>query len=258
MRVQIDESWCDDQAFCVEHGGGVEWCLADPRDYATGNTELSNNNTNQPYSMHPHGVFYNKDSEGSPYRDGTSGKDKADDGVASGQTHEYVWQVPDRAGPGPMDGDTVMWMYHSHVEEVKDPNTGLMGPMIVTARGKAKADGSPSNIDREILTMFAQMHEEDSWYAARNMPTLMKDEPTGRFPPQQSFYPYFVTFSINGLWQPAAQGGHAQERTTGPLVRLLWHERLRCAHAALARERRHHQSDAHRRGMGRADADDHR
>lgn len=157
------------------------------------------NNANQPYSMHPHGVLYNKDSEGSPYSDGTSGKDKADDGVPPGGTYEYVWQVPDRAGPGPMDGDTVMWMYHSHVEEVKDPNTGLMGPMIVTARGKAKPDGSPSTIDREILTMFAQMHEEDSWYMPKNLPTLMKDEPTARFPPSQSFYPYFVTFSINGF-----------------------------------------------------------
>jgi FtsP/CotA-like multicopper oxidase with cupredoxin domain len=34
-----------------------------------------------PASIHPHGVFYEKDSEGAPYNDGTSGKDKADDAV---------------------------------------------------------------------------------------------------------------------------------------------------------------------------------
>ena len=57
------------------------------------------NNAKRPYSMHPHGVFYNKDSEGAPYEDGTSGADKADDGVPPGGTHKYTWQVPERAGP---------------------------------------------------------------------------------------------------------------------------------------------------------------
>ena len=39
------------------------------------------NNGDRPYSIHPHGVFYDKNSEGVPYNDGTSGSDKADDGV---------------------------------------------------------------------------------------------------------------------------------------------------------------------------------
>ena len=34
-----------------------------------------------PTSMHPHGVFYDKASEGAPYADGTSGARKADDAV---------------------------------------------------------------------------------------------------------------------------------------------------------------------------------
>ena len=29
------------------------------------------NNASRPYSMHPHGVFYNKDSEGAAYADGS-------------------------------------------------------------------------------------------------------------------------------------------------------------------------------------------
>ena len=53
-----------------------------------------------PASVHPHGVFYEKDSEGAPYNDGTSGADKADDAVPPGGRHTYVWQVPERAGPG--------------------------------------------------------------------------------------------------------------------------------------------------------------
>jgi len=156
------------------------------------------NNGDHPYSMHPHGVFYNKDSEGAPYQDGTSGKDKADDGVPPGGTYTYTWEVPERTGPGPMDPSSVMWMYHSHVDEVKDPNTGLMGAMIVTARGKAKPDGSPRDVDRELVVMFAQTHEEDSWYFLKNVKVADNPMPA---PPglSQNFYPYFVTFSLNGF-----------------------------------------------------------
>ena len=160
------------------------------------------NNGKQPYSVHAHGVFYNKDSEGAPYEDGTSGADKADDGVPPGGTHRYTWQVPERAGPASGDMNSVMWMYHSHVDEHRDPNTGLMGPMIVTARGQAKPDGSPRDVDREFVVMFVQNHEEDTWHAERNLPASIATEPA--LPvlltpfSATATYPYFVRFSING------------------------------------------------------------
>src|SRR5579862_2614651 len=93
------------------------------------------NNATRPYSMHPHGVFYEKASEGSVYDDGSSAADKANNVVAPGETHTYTWQVPERAGPGPADGSSIVWLYHSHVNEQRDVNTGLVGPIIVTARG---------------------------------------------------------------------------------------------------------------------------
>ena len=126
------------------------------------------NNGTHPYSMHPHGVIYDKDSEGAPYADGTSGRDKADDGVPPGGTHVYLWPIPERAGPGPMDGTSVMWMYHSHVDEMLDVNAGLIGPMIITARGKAKADGSPLDVDREFMVIFAEFDENTTWYTKEN------------------------------------------------------------------------------------------
>ena len=46
-------------------------------------------------------------------------------------------------------------MYHSHVDEHKDINAGLMGPMIITAPGKSRPDGSPVDVDREFVTMQA-------------------------------------------------------------------------------------------------------
>src|SRR5262249_41189476 len=86
---------------------------------AVGDTiELVFKNTmDRAVSVHPHGVFYDKRSEGSAYNDGTRGEDEADDTIAPGQIYTYTWRVPERAGPGPMDGSSVLWMYHSHVDE---------------------------------------------------------------------------------------------------------------------------------------------
>lgn len=115
-----------------------------------------------PTSVHPHGVFYAKDSEGAPYDDGTSGSDKADDGVLTGLAHTYTWKVPPRAGPGPGDGSSVMWMYHSHTDEIRDVYAGLMGPMVVTRAGMARADGSPKDVDREVFENFFIDNESQS------------------------------------------------------------------------------------------------
>jgi len=133
------------------------------------------NNTGFPTSMHPHGVFYRKDSEGAPYNDGTSGSDKADDAVPPGDSHTYIWQVLERSGPGPMDGSSVAWMYHAHTDEPRDTNAGLIGPLIITRRGSANPDGSPNDIDREFVTVFTVFDENTSHYLLDNV-----DRFTGR------------------------------------------------------------------------------
>jgi hephaestin len=146
--------------------------------------------------------LYDKASEGVPYNDGTNGRDKADDGVPPGATHTYVWPVPERAGPGPMDGSSVMLMYHSHVDEVRDINTGLFGPIIVTARGKARPDGSPNDVNREIIASYMQVEEQDSWLAKDNLPSPDSMRVLGPRPNpslRQEGYPWYVKFSINGF-----------------------------------------------------------
>ena len=131
------------------------------------------NKTRQRVSMHPHGVFYNKDSEGAPYADKSGAKDRGDDGVPQGGTHVYTWPVPDRAGPGSGDPNSVFWMYHSHTHEVFDVNSGLVGPMIVNARGQSKTDGTPKGIDRELVVAFAEVDENNSHYLVENMKQYM-------------------------------------------------------------------------------------
>jgi len=131
------------------------------------------NNARFPFSVHPHGVFYEKDSEGAPYDDGTWGADTADDAVPPGGMHTYTWGVPERAGPGPMEGSSVLWMYHSHVDEPGDTNAGLIGPMVVTAKGMGGADLRPRDVDREFVNMFTVFDENTSPYIDYNIITYV-------------------------------------------------------------------------------------
>jgi hypothetical protein len=131
------------------------------------------NNATKSYSLHPHGVFYNKDSEGSMYDDGTSGADKEDDSVPPGRTHLYTWQVPERAGPGPGDPSSLVWLYHSH--STKDVESGLVGAIIITKRGMAGADGKPKDVDREFISLYMFFDENVSWYLDHNIETYTSD-----------------------------------------------------------------------------------
>ena len=133
------------------------------------------NNATRPYSMHPHGVFYEKGSEGSVYDDGSSAADKANSVVPPGETHTYNWQVSERAGPGPADGSSVVWLYHSHVNEQRDVNSGLIGPIIITAKGMAGPDGRPKDVDREFINLFLIFDENVSWYLDHNIQTYTTD-----------------------------------------------------------------------------------
>ena len=111
--------------------------------------------------MHPHGVFYDKDSEGAPYNDGTARRTtRRTTPSRRGGTHTYTWEVPERAGPGPNDGSSVMWMYHSHTDEVGDTYAGLMGPMDDhRARAWRARTAAPKDVDREVFVLFSVMDE---------------------------------------------------------------------------------------------------
>ena len=155
------------------------------------------NNASRPYSIHPHGVRYAKSSEGAPYNDGTSGADKADDAVDPGRTVTYTWEVPPRAGPAAHDGQSVMWMYHSHTDEIKDTNTGLMGPMIIYPDGALRADGSVVGIDREFVAVFSVMNENESHYLDDNVQRFA-GAPDTVDPEDPDFQESNLMHSING------------------------------------------------------------
>lgn len=107
------------------------------------------NRSNSSNSMHPHGLRYDKNSEGSMYSPAGLGAE-----VPTTGRFTYRWIADTMSGPGPNDVSSKVWMYHSHVEEHLEVNAGLIGPIIVTARGKARDDGSAKDVDRELVALF--------------------------------------------------------------------------------------------------------
>lgn len=134
------------------------------------------NNATHPYGMHPHGVLYQKDSEGADYSGSSSGN-MEDRGacIAPGATHTYTWSVPDRAGPGPADPSSLFWLYHSHCNELRDVAAGLFGGLVITRRGMARADGTPRDVDEGFVTIYIAINENESWYLDDNIKAHIPD-----------------------------------------------------------------------------------
>jgi FtsP/CotA-like multicopper oxidase with cupredoxin domain len=154
------------------------------------------NNATQAYSMHPHGVSYSRDSEGTPYAD----TNMAGAGlVPPSQTRTYIWNVPERAGPGESDGSSVVWLYHSHNWEPKDVNAGLIGPMVITRRGMARPDGSPKDVDREFAMLFMLIDENQSHYLQHNIDAYTQE-------PQSVDKREFALSDVHGNFHGAGHG----------------------------------------------------
>lgn len=106
------------------------------------------NNAEKPYSMHPHGLEY----------------DKYNEGIASvnpGESFTYEWKVTEQSLPSKAEGGSKLWIYHSHVDSVQDVYDGLMGPIIVTKAEFANEDGTPSDVDKEFVNMYFVFDESE-------------------------------------------------------------------------------------------------
>jgi len=119
------------------------------------------------FSMHPHGLKYDKDSEGSYH--GTvsdqlqSVKNSGQPGpaffgrgaaVGYGGRFTYVWYCDESSGPLPSEPSSKGWLYHSHVSTGTEINLGLEGFIIVTDPKRARPDGTPNDVDREMAALF--------------------------------------------------------------------------------------------------------
>ncbi len=108
------------------------------------------NRSGQPLSMHPHGVQYDKDSEGA-YFPPAPGKGAA---VGPGATFTYVWHLDEESAPLPTEPSSKVWLYHSHVSGDSEVNLGLVGCIIVTDPKRARPDATPVDVDREMAALY--------------------------------------------------------------------------------------------------------
>ena len=109
-----------------------------------------------PFSVHAHGVKYDEASAGVHP-------------VQQGQTFTYTWEVDPRAGPQPGEPSSKLWLYHSHVNEQRDVAAGLLGPMLISAKGTLKPDGTPRDADREFVVILYTIDEQQSPYLDDNI-----------------------------------------------------------------------------------------
>lgn len=112
------------------------------------------NRARAPYSIHPHGLRYTKDHEGAFYSPAGAGG-----AVPPRGRFTYTWTVDEASGPGLAGPSSIVWWYHSHVNEPVETNLGLLGPIIVTARGRARPDATPVAVDREFVLLFIIFNE---------------------------------------------------------------------------------------------------
>ncbi|XP_051902773.1 ferroxidase HEPHL1 isoform X2 [Hippocampus zosterae] len=152
------------------------------------------------YSMHPHGVFYEKNMEGALYPDGTSGHLKQDDSVPPGGSYTYRWEVRPEFAPTDDDANCLTWVYHSHLEAPRDIASGLIGALLTCKKGILK-QSSEEGIDRndvaqDVFLMFNVVDENLSWYLEDNIQRCT--DPAGVDRDDEDFAESNLMHAING------------------------------------------------------------
>ncbi|XP_075448619.1 ferroxidase HEPHL1 [Ascaphus truei] len=130
------------------------------------------------YTIHPHGVFYEKDSEGAFYPDGTKKADKRDDSVPPGVHHTYTWIVKQEYAPTPEDPNCLTWIYHSHTDAPRDIATGLIGALLTCKKGILDDSLNRKDVDKDFVLMFSVVDENISWYLEDNINTYCSEPET--------------------------------------------------------------------------------
>uniref|UniRef100_A0A8D2N822 ferroxidase n=1 Tax=Zonotrichia albicollis TaxID=44394 RepID=A0A8D2N822_ZONAL len=130
----------------------------------------------RPYTVHPHGVFYKKDSEGSLYPDMSPQDQKKDDAVFPGRNYTYTWTVPEDHSPTDDDPNCLTWIYHSHIDAPRDIASGLIGPLLTCKTGTLTGSSQRrSDVDVDFFLMFSVVDENLSWYLDENIALFCTD-----------------------------------------------------------------------------------
>uniref|UniRef100_A0AC11ETK9 Uncharacterized protein n=1 Tax=Ovis aries TaxID=9940 RepID=A0AC11ETK9_SHEEP len=155
------------------------------------------NNASLPLSIHPHGLLYNKNNEGSFYRTPGGGTPSPSSHVNPGATFVYTWEVPTDVGPTSTDPNCLTWSYFSSVDFKTDINSGLIGPLLVCRNGSLGEDGKQKGIDKEFYLLAAIFDENRSYLLDKNI-RIFTTEPENVDTKDPNFQESNKMYSING------------------------------------------------------------
>uniref|UniRef100_H3B2I7 F5/8 type C domain-containing protein n=1 Tax=Latimeria chalumnae TaxID=7897 RepID=H3B2I7_LATCH len=125
------------------------------------------NLASHPFSIHPIGISYWKTAEGAGYDDETSPSEKEDDAVQPGASYTYIWDINKEMGPTEVGFHCLTYSYSSHVDTVKDFNSGLIGALIICNAGVLTSEGTQLGI-QEFVLLFSVFDESKSWYSQQD------------------------------------------------------------------------------------------
>uniref|UniRef100_A0AAQ6ILI2 ferroxidase n=1 Tax=Anabas testudineus TaxID=64144 RepID=A0AAQ6ILI2_ANATE len=129
------------------------------------------NNANRPYSIHPNGVSYTKQSEGLSYDDGSQSWYEYDNEVQPNTTFTYSWKVSSSVGPLQDESNCRTWAYYSGVNPERDIHSGLIGPLLVCREGTLDRNVLDT---REFVLLFMTFDESQSWYYEKNSELIQR------------------------------------------------------------------------------------
>uniref|UniRef100_A0AAQ6IDG4 ferroxidase n=1 Tax=Anabas testudineus TaxID=64144 RepID=A0AAQ6IDG4_ANATE len=152
------------------------------------------NNANRPYSIHPNGVSYTKQSEGLSYDDGSQSWYEYDNEVQPNTTFTYSWKVSSSVGPLQDESNCRTWAYYSGVNPERDIHSGLIGPLLVCREGTLDRNVLDT---REFVLLFMTFDESQSWYYEKNSELIQRKNRRRAMNP--SFEEKLKFHSINGI-----------------------------------------------------------
>ncbi|XP_037543004.1 coagulation factor V [Nematolebias whitei] len=154
-----------------------------------------NNKATRPYSLHPNGVSYTKQSEGLSYEDGSKYWYKYDNEVQPNTTFTYLWKVSSAVGPSSEESLCRTWAYYSGVNPERDIHSGLIGPLLVCREGTLQ--NNTLHRMREFVLLFMTFDESQSWYYSKNYELVQRK--SRRRIMETNFKENFKFHTINGI-----------------------------------------------------------
>ncbi|XP_051003709.1 coagulation factor V [Acomys russatus] len=149
------------------------------------------NLASRPFSLHAHGLSYEKSSEGKTYEDDSPEWFQEDNAVQPNSSYTYVWHATQRSGPENPGSACRAWAYYSAVNVERDIHSGLIGPLLICRKGTLHRESNLPMDMREFVLLFMVFDEKKSWYYEKSKRSWRIESPEVKV--SHEFY------AINGM-----------------------------------------------------------